>query len=279
MWCDKNLILKALEEDLGKGDITAQAVIPKNRKASAKIICKEEGVLSGSQYVNQVFNLLDPQLTLEWFAHDGELIKNKQQILLIEGNAKKILAGERLALNLLQHLSGVATQTHYLVKLLEGTLIKILDTRKTFPLWRKAQKEAVLHGGGKNHRFGLFDRFLIKENHIAAVGSLTLAVQSCKKHNTHALIEVETTCLAEVEEALNTEADIIMLDNFPNSEMLKAAKLIKKQSHKKIEVSGNITKERILQIKDYPIDYISVGALTHSVKALDFSLLLFWANQ
>ncbi len=279
MWCDKDLLLKALKEDLGAEDITAQAIIPKERKVSAKIICKEEGILSGTQYVNQIFNLLDPHLTLEWFAHDGDLVKNKQKVFFIEGNAQNILAGERLALNLLQHLSGVATQTHHLVKLLEGTLIEILDTRKTFPLWRKAQKEAVLHGGGKNHRFGLFDRFLIKENHIAAVGSLTLAVQSCKKYRSHVLIEVETTCLAEVEEALNTEADIIMLDNFPNNEMLKAAKLIKKQSHKKVEVSGNITKERILQIKDYPIDYISVGALTHSVKALDFSLLLFWANQ
>ena len=172
-------------------------------------------MLSGSSYFTRIFQLVDSSLQVQWFARDGEPLTLKQEVAHIEGHARSILAAERTALNLLQHLSGIATQTREISRVLEGSSVILLDTRKTMPLWRKAQKEAVKHGGGENHRMGLYDRFLIKENHIAAAGSLTQAVKACKDYHPGLEVEVETTCLAEVEEALNTEADIIMLIIFP----------------------------------------------------------------
>lgn len=276
MWPVKKLISLALKEDIGTGDITTDAVIPPKKNCRAKLIAKQAGVLSGTSWFQGVFHSLDKKIIFQWNKKDGSLLEKGETICFLQGNARNILKGERTALNLLQHLSGIATKTHQAASILKCGTIQILDTRKTLPLLRKFEKEAVLNGGGTNHRFGLFDLFLIKENHIAVAGSLALAVNQCKKSHPEIKIEVETRNLDEVHEAIQSQADIIMLDNMDNATLLKAAGLIRSRSAQKIEASGNMNLERLEQIKNYPIDFISMGSLIHSAPAFDFSLLIEW---
>jgi nicotinate-nucleotide pyrophosphorylase (carboxylating) len=274
MLCVSELVRASLAEDMGSGDITCQATINNGHISFAQIITKESGILAGCDLVQEVFQQIDPELSLEFYKRDGARLYAQDIVLSLKGKTASILKGERVALNFMQNLSGIASRTKHLTELLSGSQIKLLDTRKTTPLHRAIQKKAVLLGGGVNHRFGLYDMYLIKENHIRACGSITKAVALCKAKADGKKVEVEVTNLQEVNEALKTQADIIMLDNMDNAQILEAALLIREHSEKKIEVSGNMDEKRIRELKDYPIDYISMGALTHSIKALDLSLLI-----
>ncbi|HCL55481.1 MAG TPA: carboxylating nicotinate-nucleotide diphosphorylase [Spirochaetia bacterium] len=275
MLSDNDILKLALYEDLQTGDITTDAVISKNHQSIALLYAKEEGILCGQNYFETVFSFFnDPFFSIEWYKKEGDYLQNKDKIASIKGLTGTILKGERTALNILQHLSGIASRTKKITEILSRTQIKVLDTRKTLPLLRNMEKKAVKTGGGENHRFGLYDRFLIKENHIKAAGSIFKAVAACAAARKQELIEVETTTYQEVLEALETEADIIMLDNMSFEEIEKCCLKIRNVSHKKIEVSGNMNEEKIKILKNFKIDFISMGALIHSVKALDLSLLI-----
>jgi len=271
-------VSNALAEDIGSGDLTA-ALIPAANQSKAHLIVREDAVLCGQLWFDEVFKQLSRQLEtpiqLHWSAHDGQTIRSGQCLCIIIGNAQVLLTGERTAMNFLQTLSGTATITSEYVQQLEKNIgknsVKLLDTRKTIPGLRAAQKYAVLCGGGHNHRHGLFDGILIKENHIMAAGSITRAIQNARKHTPHTLkIEVEIETLDELKEALAAGADILLLDNMDKQQLLEAVKLNKQQA--KLEVSGNITKQRLQELSQIGIDYISTGAITKHVKATDFSL-------
>jgi nicotinate-nucleotide pyrophosphorylase (carboxylating) len=265
----KKLIQNALQEDIGRGDITTQLVIPKKKKVVAVIIAKEKGILAGSDIARQVFRELDKKVQFIAKKKDGENLNSKMIIALVKGDVRTILRGERTALNFLQHLSGIATLTNRFVNTVKETKAKILDTRKTIPGLRELEKYAVRMGGGKNHRFGLDDMILIKNNHITAAGSLREAIIRAKQGNRKGLkIEVETKNLNEVKTALAQNIKLIMLDNMSINEMKKAVKLGKA----KFEASGGINLKNVRQVAQTGVDYISVGALTHSAKALDISL-------
>ena len=270
-------VSQALSEDIGSGDITA-ALIPEDNQITAYLICREAAVLCGKDWFNEVFQQLNTTqdiTQIHWTVNDGDTISKDQRICTLTGNARSILTGERSAMNFLQTLSGTATTTAHYVKYLEGSEVKLLDTRKTIPGLREAQKYAVHCGGGHNHRHGLFDGILIKENHIMAAGSITKAVQNARNNSPHTLkIEVEIETLDELQEALTAKADILLLDNMGN-DMLTQAVLINNTNHDhqaKLEVSGNITYKRLSELAHIGIDYISSGAITKHITATDFSL-------
>ncbi|MFA5714066.1 MAG: carboxylating nicotinate-nucleotide diphosphorylase, partial [Bacteroidales bacterium] len=263
----KRVIDLAIEEDVGSGDITTNSLIASEAKAVATLTAKANGVVAGIEIIEEVFKRFDKNILFEPFVNDGDSVSVGDTILKIEGLYRALLTGERLALNILQRMSGIATATAAYVKELKGTSCKLLDTRKTAPGMRLLDKMAVVAGGGSNHRMGLFDMALIKDNHIKVAGGITKAVEAVRSAVGSAIkIEVEATTLREVEEALECKADIIMLDNMDNNTMQKAVELIGDKA--KSEASGNITLERVGAIARSGVNYISSGALTHSVTAL-----------
>jgi nicotinate-nucleotide pyrophosphorylase (carboxylating) len=264
----------AIREDVGTGDVTA-GFVPGNQIARGCVITREAAVMCGRPWVDEVFRQLDEGVRIRWHAGDGERISPAQNLFDIEGSARSILTGERTALNFLQLLSAVATETHRYVDAVAGTGCTILDTRKTLPGLRTAQKYAVLCGGAANHRMGLYDMVLVKENHIAAAGSLTRAVESARRHVPGLKVEVEVETMKELEEAIAAKPDIVMLDNFTPEEMRKAVALNKERGHRaKLEASGNVSLDNVRQIAETGVDFISVGALTKHVRAVDLSMRL-----
>ncbi|MCB4435076.1 carboxylating nicotinate-nucleotide diphosphorylase [Alteromonas sp. McT4-15] len=267
-------VSSALIEDLGgelnaSNDITAN-LIDDNVQAKATVITRESCVVCGVAWVNQAFALIDETVALQWHVEDGDSVAPDTVLLTLEGSAKAILTAERTALNFLQTLSGTATVTAFYANLLADSNTKILDTRKTLPGLRYAQKYAVRCGGGQNHRVGLFDAFLIKENHIFSCGGIDKAVERAKSMMPGKPVEVEVENLNELEQAMKAGADIVMLDNFTNEQIQQAVALNKGQC--KLEVSGNITDERLKSLSQLGVDYISSGALTKHVQAIDLSL-------
>ena len=260
----------ALAEDTGFGDITSEALIPVGDRSRGKIWAKEEGVLAGIPVAERVFQLAG-KLEFQVKARDGQKIEPGQTLAWVEGSTITLLKAERLALNFLQRLSGIATQTRQAVELTASTGARIVDTRKTTPLWRWLEKYAVRQGGGFNHRLGLYDAILIKDNHIRAVGGIEKAVKRARERAGHTLkVEVEVSSLTQLEEALAANADIIMLDNMEIAEMEQAVRLVKGRAL--VEASGGITLDRVAAISRTGVDLISMGSLTHSVRALDISL-------
>lgn len=283
----QKLIELALKEDIGAGDITSDALIHKNLLGKAEIVAKQKGVLAGIKIAEKVFKKKDPNLFFIPLKKDGENFKPNDKIAIIEGRVKSILKCERTALNFLQKLSGIATLTQSFVSKMKGEKIKILDTRKTTPGFRILEKYAVKAGGGENHRMGLYDMILIKENHIKTVKNISSAIQKAKKtlenkdfvkkfsKKKKIKIEVETKNLNEVRDALGFKIDMIMLDNMPIQMIKKASQIIRGSKKKiKIEVSGNIDLKNLRDYSKLDIDYISIGAITHSSKAIDLSLNL-----
>lgn len=266
------LIEIAIEEDVASGDLATDAIIGKEGISQAIITAKADGIISGIEIARKVFaRMARSEYSFEAYIKDGDAVKRGDKILEIKARYNDLLTAERLMLNFLQRMSGIATATHLLVSLIEGTKAVVLDTRKTAPGHRVTDKLAVRHGGGSNHRMGLYDMAMIKDNHIKAAGSISRAIEQVKAVTPLSVkVEVETTNLNEVEEALAGGADIIMLDNMTIETMKEAVALIAGRA--KTEASGNITSERIREVAETGVDYISVGALTHSVKALDMSM-------
>ncbi len=266
----KEIVRQALAEDIGTGDLTA-GLISANTKANAHVITRDNAILCGTAWFNEVFRQLDSTITIEWHANDSDSIQSEQTICQVRGPARSVLSGERMALNFLQLLSGTATQTRRYVDAVNGTQAKILDTRKTLPTLRNAQKYAVTCGGGYNHRMGLYDGILIKENHILAAGSITQAVQQAKATApAGAMIEVEVEDLAEIKEALAVGSERLLLDNF-DLETLRIA-IVETRGRAKVEASGGITLENIRAVAETGVDYISIGGLTKDVIAVDYSM-------
>lgn len=267
-------IRRALEEDLGEeGDITTLATLGTTpRIKRAFILAKEEGVVCGVEVMRRTFSLVDSSVRVECLVHDGEWIQKGKVIAEIHGPVQSILTGERVALNFLGFMSGIATKTARIVEKLQGTKLRLLDTRKTLPGLRVFEKYAVAVGGGYNHRYGLYDMILIKENHRVAAGGISPAVERAKRLYPQKLIEVEVSTLEEVREALGTSADILMLDNMSDEEISRAVEIVSGQ--KKLEASGNMTEERILRLAHSGVDFVSMGALTHTISPLDVSLLM-----
>ncbi|MDH0358338.1 carboxylating nicotinate-nucleotide diphosphorylase [Aeromonas caviae] len=261
--------LTALDQPDASADITAQ-LIPADRISTARVITREAGVFCGQPWVDEVFAQLGGEVKVEWKVQDGERLAPNQELFRLHGPARVLLTGERNALNFVQTLSGVATLTARYVAELEGTDCRLLDTRKTLPGLRSAQKYAVTCGGGKNHRIGLFDAYLIKENHILACGGIPEAIREARRLNPDKPVEVEVESLAELEQALAARADIVMLDNFDIPMMQEAVRL--NQGRAKLEVSGNVTLDTLAGYAATGIDFISVGALTKHVRALDLSM-------
>ncbi len=270
-------ICSALAEDIGEGDHSTLATIPSEKTTKAKLLVKENGILAGAALAEKIFHHVDPSLQLKFYKKDGDAILKGDIAFEVSGSAQAILSGERLVLNCMQRMSGIATKTNHLSKLIEGTSAQLMDTRKTTPNFRLMEKWAVVIGGGRNHRFALFDMIMLKDNHIDVAGGITQAVNDAKKYlkekNKNLLIEVETRNLQEVQEALTQAVDVIMLDNMSLVGMKEAVKLI--GSTCKTEASGDITEINLRQVAECGVDYISMGALTHSVKSLDLSLKVF----
>jgi nicotinate-nucleotide pyrophosphorylase (carboxylating) len=265
------LIEAALKEDMPEGDITSENIVPADAISRAWIVAKEDGVLAGIYVAERVFNKIDPTVSFEIHRKDGREIKRGDKIAVLKGRAISLLKGERTALNFLQRMSGIATTTRKYVKALEGKKTKVLDTRKTTPGLRSLEKYSVRLGGGTNHRFSLSDMVMIKDNHIKIVGSISEAVLLArKKVKPDIKIEVEATNIQEAEEALKSGADIVMLDNMSIDKMKDVVKML--NARILVEVSGNVNLTRAAKIADLEIDFISVGALTHSYKSLDISL-------
>ena len=265
------MVKQALAEDVSSGDITA-GLIPSEKKAKATVITREAMVVCGRAWAHEVFKQVDATLMLEWHSKDGDVKNPNDTLFTVAGCARSILTAERCALNFLQMLSATATVTANYVEKLKGTEAKLLDTRKTIPLFRLAQKYAVTCGGGKNHRIGLSDAFLIKENHIAACGSIEKAVIHARSMHDDKLVEVEVESLDEFRQALAAKPDVIMLDNFSDSDIVSAVAL--KPAGIKIELSGNVDLNSIANYAKLGVDYISVGALTKHVQAIDLSMRL-----
>lgn len=264
-------IKMALEEDINSEDVTTNSVMPHYKKGQVELICKEDGIVAGLQVFQRVFQFLDPKTEVVFDVQDGEVVQKGQHMATVVGDIRVLLSGERTALNYLQRMSGIATYTNKVAKLLEGTKTTLLDTRKTTPCMRIFEKYAVTVGGGSNHRYNLSDGVLLKDNHIDAAGSVKAAVLAAKAYAPFVRkIEVETESLEQVQEALEAGADIIMLDNMTPDMMAEAVKLI--DGRAKTECSGNITKENIEKITAIGVDYVSSGALTHSAPILDISL-------
>ena len=266
-----DVIKNAIKEDINYIDEASAFVIPEDSVTSARFVSKADGVLCGIEIAARVFTLLDPKVEVELLKKDGDEIKKGDLIARFKGKTQALLMGERTALNLVQHLSGVATQTHTAVKLTEGTGVSIADTRKTLPGLRAMQKYAVMCGGGKNHRFNLSDAAMLKDNHIDAGGGILKTVEKLRRHIGHTVkIEVETRTLDEVKEAVEAKADIIMLDNMTADETAECVKYI--DGRALTEASGNITLENIREKAQCGVDIISMGSLTHSVTAFDISM-------
>lgn len=266
-----NLILQALREDITSEDITTNSVMPHYQLGEVDLICKQDGVVAGLEVFKRVFELLDSNVTFEMQAQDGDQVKNGQLLGKIRGDIRVLLEGERTALNYLQRMSGIATYTHSIAVLFEGSKTKLLDTRKTTPNMRVFEKYAVKVGGGYNHRFNLSDGILLKDNHIGAAGSVAKAVKMAQEYAPFVRkIEVEVENLDMVKEAVEAGADIIMLDNMDKETMKKAIEII--DGRAKTECSGNVTKENVANLIDIGVDYISSGALTHSAPIMDLSL-------
>ena len=266
-----DVIKRAISEDINYIDVATDYLLDENEKSKAKFIAKADGVLCGIEVAMRVFSLLDEEFTYTLYQKDGENIKKGDIIAEIEGRTIYLLKGERTALNLLQHMSGIATLTNECVKQIEGTEATIADTRKTLPGLRSLQKYAVTCGGGKNHRYNLSDCAMLKDNHIDAKGGITPAVKALREKIGHTVkIEVETRTLEEVKEALSAGADIIMLDNMDNDTMAEAVKIVDKKAL--LEASGNLTPERLRSVALLGVDILSIGALTHSVSAFDISM-------
>lgn len=266
----KDIIERALAEDLGSGDVTSEATIPQSHSSTAVMLAKQDMVLAGIDVARKVFLLLDPAIQFNAYAKDGGRISAGTVFANLSGNTRKLLAGERVALNLLQHMSGIATLTAAYVEKVKGLKAEILDTRKTLPGLRQLEKYAVKTGGGRNHRMGLYDMVLIKDNHIKAAGGIAKAAESVRKTGRGLKVEVETGTLDEVREALNARADIIMLDNMPVAMMREAVALVAGKAL--VEASGNVTLETVRAIAETGVDYISSGSLTHSAPAADISM-------
>jgi nicotinate-nucleotide pyrophosphorylase (carboxylating) len=272
-------VTTALAEDIGSGDVTA-ALVPADRRVTGTVISREPAILCGRPWVTELFRQLDPSVQLTWTADDGDRVAANQTLFEIAGLARPVLTGERAALNFLQLLSGTATATRRYVEAIAGTGCAILDTRKTVPGLRTAQKYAVLCGGGRNLRIGLFDQVLIKENHIAAAGSLTDAIRAARGAAGATKVEVEVETLQEFAEALQAAPDIIMLDEFSLSDMRAAVALNRASAHSvKIEASGRVTLETVRAVADTGVDYISVGSITMHVRAVDLSMRLEFADR
>ena len=264
----------ALREDIGSGDVTA-ALVPAAQRVRGAVIAREEAVLCGRPWAEETFRRLDPQVRLAWRASDGERIAAREAICEIAGPARAVLTGERTALNFLQLLSATATVTRRFVDAVAGTGCRILDTRKTLPGLRSAQKYAVRCGGGDNHRLGLYDQVLIKENHIAAAGSITGAIEAARRTAPGLKVEVEVESLAELEEALGAAPDIIMLDDFSLADMRTAVSLTRARSRAvELEASGSVSLETVREIAATGVDYVSAGSLTKHVRAVDLSMRL-----
>ena len=259
----------ALEEDVRSGDITA-SLIPADTHASARVITREHAVLCGVEWVNEVFHQLDPAVQVKWNVADGERVEPNQVLFQLQGPARSLLTGERCALNFLQTLSGTATLCRRYADLVQETRVKLLDTRKTIPGLRTAQKYAVTCGGCFNHRIGLYDAFLIKENHIAACGGIGAAVEAAHRIAPGKPVEVEVENFAELDQALNAGADIIMLDDFTLEDMAKA--VAHTAGRAKLEASGGVREDTLLPIAKTGVDYISIGGLTKDCKAVDLSM-------
>jgi nicotinate-nucleotide pyrophosphorylase (carboxylating) len=265
------IIDSALEEDLGPGDITTEALVDLSVKGEARLIAKEEIILAGIEVFSRVFSRLDPEIVVETKYRDGEAVSNGEDIGIVKGSMRGILSGERTALNFLQRLSGIATLTRKYVERTDSSKVRVIDTRKTTPGLRILEKYAVRRGGGFNHRFGLFDGILIKDNHIAVAGSIAKALARIKGRVPHTLrIEVEVEDIKGVEEAIGAGADAILLDNMPLKEMREAVSIA--GGRVLVEASGGITLESIEEVSKTGIDLISVGAITHSARSVDISL-------
>ena len=261
----------ALQEDIGDGDITS-LLIADNLQAKAHILCREEAILCGIAWVEETYRNIDSRVQIQWNFKDGDSLKKDAQVAEIVGNARAILSGERTALNFLQTLSGTATITKQYTERLKGTSVILLDTRKTLPGMRNAQKYAVRVAGGSNHRKGLYDAYLVKENHIQSCGNISNAISTARKINPNKVLEVEVQNLEQLSEAISAKPDIIMLDNFKLQDIRKAVTI--NLGNAKLEVSGNINQESLVNVAKTGVDYISVGALTKHCRAIDFSLLL-----
>lgn len=262
-------IQQALQEDIGDADITA-LLTPEDEQATATIISREDMVLAGQPWVDALIRAYDPSVQITWLKNDGDWVKANETIYKLAGSARSLLTVERPALNFVQTLSAVATKTAEYVKYLEGTPTKLLDTRKTLPGLRIAQKYAVAVGGGQNHRLGLFDAFLIKENHIMAAGGIAQAIAKAHQIAPGKPLEVEVETWDELNQALEAKADIVMLDNFSQQQMIDAVKHVAGRC--KLEASGNITLENLSEVAQTGVDYISMGVLTKDVKAIDLSM-------
>ena len=262
-------IQQALQEDIGDGDITA-LLTPENEQATATIISREDMILAGQPWVNALIAAFDPSVQITWLKNDGDLVLANDTIFKLAGSARSLLTVERPALNFVQTLSAVATKTAEYVKQLDGLNTKLLDTRKTLPGLRIAQKYAVAVGGGQNHRLGLFDAFLIKENHIMAAGGIAQAIAKAHQIAPGKPVEVEVETWAELDQALEAQADIVMLDNFSQQQMIDAVKHVAGRC--KLEASGNITIANLREVASTGVDYISMGVLTKDVKAVDLSM-------
>ena len=265
------LLRLALLEDIGSGDVTTLCVIPAELHGSAIVFGREPFVVSGSKPFRRIFELLDPEIRVDCLFPDGQRVEPNVAVFRIEGRVRTILTVERTALNFAQRLCGIATLTGKMADALTGTGCKLLDTRKTTPLWRSLEKEAVRHGGGRNHRFGLADGILIKDNHIAAAGSLKESVRLARQKAPHTLrIEVEVENIEQLDEAINAGADVVLLDNF-TPERLKEAVAVAK-GRVLLEASGGVTLETVRAIAQTGVDFVSCGALTHSAKAIDLTM-------
>lgn len=265
----RETVKRALMEDIGAGDITAQLVAP-NTSMQARVISRNDALLCGMAWFNEVFKQLSNMVQMTWYVQEGEPISSNQLLGTLTGPVQALLTGERTALNFLQLLSGVATQTQRYVQAITGTKARILDTRKTLPNLRSAQKYAVCCGGGTNHRMGLYDAFLIKENHILATGSILEAVNAARQLSPNLIIEVEVETLAEIEQALYAGAERLLLDNFDIPLLKEAVRFVAGRAE--LEASGGITLETIRSIAETGVDYISIGAITKHVQAIDLSM-------
>lgn len=265
------LILQALQEDITGEDVTTNAILPEDCQGEAELLCKQDGIIAGLDVFARPFTLLDDKVWFEFFVKDGDEVHKGQKLAKVVGSMRTILSAERVGLNYLQRMSGIATYTHQVVSLLEGTGMTLVDTRKTTPNMRVFEKYAVTVGGGKNHRYNLSDGVLLKDNHISAAGGVAKAIAMAKAYAPFVRkIEVETETLDMVREAVEAGADIIMLDNMSHDMMKEAVAIIAGRAE--TECSGNVTKENIAALADIGVDYISSGALTHSAPILDLSL-------
>lgn len=265
------LILGALKEDITSEDVSTNSVMPYAQQGEVELICKEDGIICGLQVFEKTFTLLDERVQVEFYANDGDEVKNGQLVGKVTGDIRVLLSGERTALNYLQRMSGIATYTHAVAALLKDCKTKLLDTRKTSPNNRIFEKYAVRIGGGNNHRYNLTDGVMLKDNHIGAAGGVRQAVEMAKEYAPFVRkIEVEVENLEMVAEAVEAGADIIMLDNMSHEEIREAIQLIDGKAE--VEISGNVTKENIAALSDLGVDFISSGALTHSAPILDLSL-------